>query len=788
MVLTDKESKSLAEMLESNIAYQTNWLPLVRWAADNDASLEELDIPEEYKQKAIADYEAQKTGAIENIKREGSEIISGISEFGKTAGKSLLNELVAGLTAGTTQPVFADTPNVADLTSETLKSGISGTIEGIGGIMQDPISEFSSKPISSVLSLLPPAAVFAGTGSKLRKAIDSQKTMDDALKQLAKETAEKEKQLALKEATKKNIAELEKRKTFEQQEQLRKLKEKYPGVISEGEEAGDIIDLEPPLRPASEITEGAKTANPLIGLDEPVELTPASAAAKRLKEQLDTSALTENVGTPLQQNAPTAPNREELSRALEVGLARIREQQMAAMPAQFRDIPFDIWKQAKSEVDNLIKSMPPEQKAKLTESNINNKVATKIREIMGEKSTAAAASNIATPPTDYLSQFRELSEGDITKNVIKEIDDQIKKRGTPITSDERLDRINKRVEDIVNALKEETAVIEQVTKKMPETDAEWTSLKSSKRSEMNAAKKSGDKETYDILRKEYEDILDARKEWLNKQTSWKEAGFSEEGIDPNAHMQESEIGIKPLTNTEALELVALERALQNRNKLRGMVVLPGGGKKPKKLPPAQGLTTSAMVPTPSKTELAAATKEPGIISRLGKTKRELLGDLNLDEFRAERELLDDDLEWAYKQLEIAKTSAEIKTAKKAVQKAEDKLRDFKKDYLDIADMTKLVDSIQKRYNSLLKRDLNPNLDAAEKRALDIDWEGFYHDKDNAAIAIKDTFEKYPELYNELPEEHKLIKAVQEWEEPERAWTEPRGVLRRFEEAIGVKKK
>jgi hypothetical protein len=435
MALSDKETKTLDEMLQSGIAYQRDWLPAVRWAANNDAPLEDMGIPPEYASRAAEDYAAQKAGVLENVAREGKEFVSGIADLAKVGGKSLVNAFVEDVTAGTRPDLvpFADTPKIHELSSELVKGGVTGTVEGLGGIMQDPAGEFSSKPISSVLSLLPPVGAL-GAAAKARKASSVAK-MSEALDELAKETAAAQQQ---------KLASIRGTKQLEKEAKPKRFK-------VEEEEPGEFIQLVEPEIP----TAGAKTANPLIGLDEPAEITPVSAKLKELQKEIgpdiykgvEKPLVTPVVGPIVSEDV--APISNELLRQFAEDVARRGKK---ARPQSLADVPEPIYKEAVKRVNELMSTLTPERRATFTEANINNQIRNTISSIMQEQAEATAIRS--APRLDYIEQFRGMSEGDVRKTIVQEMKELIESGNLRVTPEDKVKYIEDRVQKIMSEVEE----------------------------------------------------------------------------------------------------------------------------------------------------------------------------------------------------------------------------------------------------------------------------------------------------------------------------------------------
>jgi hypothetical protein len=249
-----------------------------------------------------------------------------------------------------------------------------------------------------------------------------------------------------------------------------------------------------------------------------------------------------------------------------------------------------------------------------------------------------------------------------------------------------------------------------------------------------------------------------------------------------------ERGRKSSSSSElALEIAKQGLREIKTGKPRGMAILPFGGKgKPKQLPEkTQSTQTTAMVPGLSKQEIELAAREPSIMERLGKAGRSLQGELTIDEFRAERKILEDELNFAQQKLDMAIADAEIRAAERAQNAAYLKLNAFKQDYPDVDDIWQLVNDLDKRILAINKR-YNRGDHLTSKQAADalaIDAESITFEEVAIAEKIRDISARYPELKNELPE---LSGKLPEVEIP--AFAESRGLMGRLEEMLGLKKR
>ena len=226
-------------------------------------------------------------------------------------------------------------------------------------------------------------------------------------------------------------------------------------------------------------------------------------------------------------------------------------------------------------------------------------------------------------------------------------------------------------------------------------------------------------------------------------------------------------------------------------KPRGMVRLPFGRKKQKELPATtETQVTTAMVPSLSKEEMELA-KGPGMLQKTRKLGRDITGSLELDEFRAERKLLEDDAAFADKQLDLATTDAEIRAAERAQNVAYAKLNNFINEYPDIDDLIAALEEINRRQINIDSRNVIGERYQGKKSAetLTSDEKELETDKNTLADIIDGVFERYPELRNELPDDHPLVLAFSDMPQPEaKAFAESRGLLGKIEESLGLKKK
>jgi len=225
---------------------------------------------------------------------------------------------------------------------------------------------------------------------------------------------------------------------------------------------------------------------------------------------------------------------------------------------------------------------------------------------------------------------------------------------------------------------------------------------------------------------------------------------------------------------------------------RGMIRLPfGAGRGKRRLPQTtETQVTTAMVPSLSKEEMELA-KGPGMLQKTRKLGRDITGSLELDEFRAERKLLEDDAAFADKQLDLATTDAEIRAAERAQNVAYAKLNNFINEYPDIDDLIAALEEINRRQINIDSRNVIGERYQGKKSAetLTSDEKELETDKNTLADIIDGVFERYPELRNELPDDHPLVLAFSDMPQPEaKAFAESRGLLGKIEESLGLKKK
>jgi hypothetical protein len=185
--------------------------------------------------------------------------------------------------------------------------------------------------------------------------------------------------------------------------------------------------------------------------------------------------------------------------------------------------------------------------------------------------------------------------------------------------------------------------------------------------------------------------------------------------------------------------------------------------------------------------IGSTSKKQNLSEILGKTKRSVQGALTVDEFRAQRKILEEELDFAKKKLQLATTDAEIKAVNNAIRTANAKLVRFANEYPDIDDLTDLLSSISERESKINNRFTAGAADEPKSAAaITVDAESNVDLIVKTGQLIRDVFDRYPELYDNLPEDHPLLDAYNKFPEVERAWSESRGLAGKLEEMLGLK--
>jgi hypothetical protein len=186
----------------------------------------------------------------------------------------------------------------------------------------------------------------------------------------------------------------------------------------------------------------------------------------------------------------------------------------------------------------------------------------------------------------------------------------------------------------------------------------------------------------------------------------------------------------------------------------------------KSLPSARSSSgRSLMVPVGSKDMIDRA-KGPGIIERAGKALRSATDKLKLDEFRSERNILENEYDFYNEKLAKATTEREIRAAERDLSNTSMKLSTFKTKYPDIEDFEAAVNGANRSQKAMTWRRemLGPEADKDTPAAelLRLDEAALADRKSRLMNKIVDTFNKYGEMYYELADDHPVRVAWDTW--------------------------
>ena len=167
-------ARTFTEANVQNRYYRNEVLPLVRGAAESGGSLNDLDIPEDFLDRAREDYELASSSLLDNAGRDLTDIKDGVSGLVTVVGekpladadlKRKLPEELGGEVLGDLFKSLMGDGGAEDMASDAIDAPMR--------IMNDPKGEAKAHPVMAAISAIP----FVGPG--IKKVIKKFKKVPD---------------------------------------------------------------------------------------------------------------------------------------------------------------------------------------------------------------------------------------------------------------------------------------------------------------------------------------------------------------------------------------------------------------------------------------------------------------------------------------------------------------------------------------------------------------------------------------------------------------------------------
>lgn len=170
--------KTFTQNNEENRYYRETILPLVRGAADSNMSFEDLNIPDEYVDRAMEDFDKASSGFVDNIEDDVESLVEiprGIAKMA-SEGKTYTDDM----------PDEAGGKVIADLIARIMGDGgaekmASDAIDLPMRMMADPKGEAKSRPLDAILMAAPVVGKLKAAGKLKKKGRQLELPLDDAL-------------------------------------------------------------------------------------------------------------------------------------------------------------------------------------------------------------------------------------------------------------------------------------------------------------------------------------------------------------------------------------------------------------------------------------------------------------------------------------------------------------------------------------------------------------------------------------------------------------------------------
>lgn len=171
--------KSFTQNNEENRYYRETILPLVRGAADSNMSFEDLNIPDEYVDRAMEDFDKASSGFVDNLEDDVESLVEiprGIAKMA-SEGKTYTDDM----------PDEAGGKVIADLIARIMGDGgaekmASDAIDLPMRMMADPKGEAKSRPLDAILMAAPIVGKLKAAGKLKKKGRQLELPLDDAAK------------------------------------------------------------------------------------------------------------------------------------------------------------------------------------------------------------------------------------------------------------------------------------------------------------------------------------------------------------------------------------------------------------------------------------------------------------------------------------------------------------------------------------------------------------------------------------------------------------------------------